>query len=171
MVKLVLTDIDGVWTDGGMFYDNEGNEWKKFMTSDGAGVIFLHLLGVKVGIITGENTEIVRRRSAKLKIDFLEMGVVNKLRRATELCEKLGFSLEKDVAYIGDDIIDVPLLKAVKLSATPANAPEYVKKHATLVLSKNGGEGVFREFVEKMLKDEGKMDKTLDLYYKRINSL
>jgi len=168
MIKLVLTDIDGVWTDGGMYYDNKGNELKKFITSDGAGVIFLHLLGIKVGIITGENTEIVKRRSAKLKIDYLEMGVVNKLRIATELCDKLGFSLEKDVAYIGDDIIDVPLLKAVKLSAVPANTPSYVKKHADMVLSKKGGEGVFREFIETLLENEGKLEETLELYYNRL---
>lgn len=169
MVKLVLTDIDGVWTDGGMYYDNKGNELKKFITSDGAGILFLHLQGIKVAIITGENTEIVRRRSTKLKVDYLEMGVVNKLRKATELCDMLGLSLSKDVAFIGDDIIDVPLLKAVKLSAVPANSPSYVKKYADLVLSKNGGEGVFREFIETLLEKEGKLDETLELYYKRLN--
>jgi len=170
MIKLVLTDIDGVWTDGGMYYDNKGNELKKFITSDGAGVLFLHLQGIKVGIITGENTEIVKRRSTKLKVDYLEMGVVNKLRKATELCDTLGLSLSKDVAFIGDDIIDVPLLKAVKLSAVPANSPSYVKKHADLVLSKNGGEGVFREFIETLLEKEGKLEETLELYYKRLNN-
>ena len=70
-IKLVLTDIDGVWTDGGMYYDNTGNEWKKFNTSDSAGVIFCRNMGIPVGIISGEDTEIVRRRAEKLKIDLL----------------------------------------------------------------------------------------------------
>ena len=68
--KLVITDVDGVWTDGGMYYDQSGNEWKKFNTSDSAGVLFLHQLNIPVAIITGENTAIVKRRAEKLKIDF-----------------------------------------------------------------------------------------------------
>ena len=74
-IKLFITDIDGVWTDGGMYYDQTGNEWKKFNTSDSAGVLFLKMLNIPVAIITGEDTEIVKRRSEKLKIDFLFMGV------------------------------------------------------------------------------------------------
>ena len=69
-IKLILTDIDGVWTDGGMYYDQTGNEWKKFHTYDSAGVLFAHQLNIPVGIITGESTEIVRRRAEKLKVDF-----------------------------------------------------------------------------------------------------
>ncbi len=84
-IKLVLTDIDGVWTDGGMFYDNEGNEWKRFNTSDSAGVIFFRKLNIPVGIITGEDTRIVKRRAEKLKIDYLFMGVRNKLPIAEKL--------------------------------------------------------------------------------------
>lgn len=75
--KLILTDIDGVWTDGGMYYDQTGNEWKRFNTSDSAGVLFAHKLGIIVGIITGEQTNIVKRRSEKLKIDYLFQGVQN----------------------------------------------------------------------------------------------
>ncbi len=74
-IKLFLTDIDGVWTDGGMYYDNEGNEWKKFNTSDSAGVLFLRMLNIPVGIITGEDTDIVARRAKKLGIELLFTGV------------------------------------------------------------------------------------------------
>ncbi len=88
-IKLVLTDIDGVWTDGGMYYDQTGNEWKKFNTSDSAGVLFLKKLDIPVGIITGENTEIVARRASKLKIDYLFQGISDKLSVAKSLCEKL----------------------------------------------------------------------------------
>ncbi len=157
-IKLVLTDIDGVWTDGGMFYDNEGNEWKRFNTSDSAGVVFFGKLNIPVGIITGEDTRIVERRAEKLKIDFLFMGVRNKLLVAEKLCEELGISLSENVAYIGDDINDIPLLEKAKISATPANAPDYVKKHAKWNLKKNGGEGVFREFSELILKEYGMLE-------------
>ena len=148
--KLILTDIDGVWTDGGMYYDQTGNEWKKFHTYDSAGVLFAHQNEIPVGIITGEDTEIVARRAAKLKVDYLFQGVRNKLEVAENLCKELNITLE-DVAYIGDDLGDVELLKNVGISATPNSAPDYIKKYSHMVMTKNGGEGVFREFVEKIL--------------------
>ena len=148
--KLILTDIDGVWTDGGMYYDQTGNEWKKFHTYDSAGVLFAHQNEILVGIITGEDTEIVARRAAKLKIDYLFQGVKNKLEVAENLCKELNISID-EVAYIGDDLGDIELLKNVGISATPNSAPEYVKKYSQMVMTKNGGEGVFREFVEKIL--------------------
>ncbi len=148
--KLILTDIDGVWTDGGMYYDQTGNEWKKFHTYDSAGVLFAHQNEIPVGIITGEDTEIVARRAAKLKVDYIFQGVRNKLEVAEKLCKELNITLE-DVAYIGDDLGDVELLKNVGISATPNSAPDYIKKYSQMVMTKNGGEGVFREFVEKIL--------------------
>lgn len=148
--KLILTDIDGVWTDGGMYYDQTGNEWKKFHTYDSAGVLFAHQNEIPVGIITGEDTEIVARRAAKLKVDYLFQGVKNKLEVAENICKELNITLE-DVAYIGDDLGDVELLKKAGISATPNSAPEYIKKSVQMVMTKNGGEGVFREFVEKIL--------------------
>ncbi|MBC8488803.1 MAG: HAD-IIIA family hydrolase [Bacteroidetes bacterium] len=163
-IKLVLTDIDGVWTDGGMFYDNKDNEWKKFNTSDSAGVLFLRKLNIPLGIITGEDTEIVRRRAEKLKIEYLFMGVRNKLKVAKSLCDKLNLDLTKDVAYIGDDINDIPLLKEVRISAAPDSAPVYVKKIAKWNLEKSGGEGVFREFVEKILEKYGLLDSLINEY-------
>ena len=147
--KLILTDIDGVWTDGGMYYDQTGNEWKKFHTYDSAGVLFAHRMNIPVGIITGEETQIVRRRAEKLKIDFLFQGIKDKLSVAKDICEKLGISLD-EVAYIGDDLGDIDLLKQVKWAGVPASAPCYIKSLASVSLMKNGGEGVFREFVEKL---------------------
>ena len=107
-IKLILTDIDGVWTDGGMYYDQTGNEWKKFHTYDSAGVLFAHKKNIPVGIITGENTVIVQRRADKLKVDYLFQGVKNKLEVVIQLCEDLNIKLE-NVAYIGDDINDIAL--------------------------------------------------------------
>lgn len=162
-IKLFITDIDGVWTDGGMYYDQTGNEWKKFNTSDSAGVLFLKMLNIPVAIITGEDTEIVKRRSEKLKIDFLFMGVKNKLEVALKLCSNLGISLT-EAAYIGDDLNDIQLLQSVGFSAVPSNAPSYLKKIADINLKTAGGEGAFREFVEVYLNETKQMDKVLELY-------
>ena len=146
-IKLVLTDIDGVWTDGGMYYDQTGNEWKKFHTYDSAGVLLCHQMGVPVGIITGEDTEIVRRRAEKLKVDYLFQGISNKLDVAQKLTKELGISLD-NVAYIGDDLNDIELLKVVGFSACPRNSFPIVKKCVQHITERQGGEGAFREFAE-----------------------
>ncbi len=155
-IRLFITDIDGVWTDGGMYYDQTGNEWKKFNTSDSAGVLFLRLLNIPVAIITGEDTQIVKRRAEKLRIDYVFQGVTNKLKVASELCARLKISLQ-EVAYVGDDLADIPLLKEVGFSAVPAQAPAYVASIAHYTLKSRGGEGVFREFVELYLQQTGNL--------------
>ena len=160
--KLVLTDIDGVWTDGGMFYDQIGNEWKKFNTSDSAGVLFCRWLNIPVGIITGEKTAIVERRAKKLKIDYLFQGIKDKVGVASQLCDELQIELS-EVAYIGDDINDYHLLKAVGFSASPQNAPSYIKELVDFVTEKSGGQGAFREFIEKLIgKTPGLLKKLLE---------
>lgn len=151
--KLILTDIDGVWTDGGMYYDQTGNEWKKFHTYDSAGVLFAHQEGIPVGIITGENTEIVKRRAEKLKVDYCCLGVKDKVACVQTICDELSITFN-DVAYIGDDINDIKLIQAVRISAAPSSAPEYVKKFVSIVTQKKGGEGAFREFVESILGEQ-----------------
>ncbi len=163
--KLVITDIDGVWTDGGMYYDQTGNEWKKFNTADSAGVLFCRKLEIPIAIITGEDTEIVKRRSEKLKVDYLFQGISDKLKVAKELCGKAKVSL-KEVAYIGDDLGDIQLLKAVGWSAAPANAPEYVKSVVNYVTVHKGGDGSFREFVEQLIIRSKGMAFFLDLIHK-----
>ncbi len=148
--KLILTDIDGVWTDGGMYYDQLGNELKKFNTYDSAGVLFAKYLEIPVGIITGEKTSIVKRRAEKLKVDYLFQGVKDKVAVVESLCSELGISFD-EVAYIGDDINDIKLLKKVGWSACPSSAAMYIQKIVDKVLSKKGGDGVFREFVEDII--------------------
>lgn len=148
--KLILTDIDGVWTDGGMYYDATNVELKKFNTYDSAGVLFAHQLGIPVGILTGENTDIVKRRAQKLKVDYLYLGAKDKLTIAKEICNKLGIKLN-EIAYIGDDINDIKLLKVVGWAGVPSSAPSYIKNLATIKLKAKGGSGVFREFVESII--------------------
>lgn len=95
--KIILTDIDGVWTDGGMYYDQTGNEWKRFNTSDSAGVLFSHRLSIPVGIITGEDTEIVARRAKRLKVDFLYQGISDKLKWCTRFATNFISPLPKSL--------------------------------------------------------------------------
>lgn len=160
--KLILTDVDGVWTDGGMYYDQNGMELKKFHTYDSAGVLFARHLGIPIGILTGENTNIVKRRADKLKIDYLYLGCKDKVAVAKELCAQLNITMQ-DVAYIGDDLNDMKLLQLVGWAGVPVSAPEYVKELSNVPLLKNGGDGVFREFVETIL---GK-----DMIYKIVSEV
>ena len=152
--KIILTDIDGVWTDGGMYYDQTGNEWKRFNTADSAGVLFSHRLSIPVGIITGEDTEIVARRAKKLKVDFLYQGISDKLKVVYEICHELHITLA-EIAYIGDDLGDLSVLKAVReargITGVPSSASAYIRAYGSIDLEKKGGEGVFREFVERII--------------------
>lgn len=163
-IKLFLTDIDGVWTDGGMYYDGTNSELKKFNTSDSAGVLFCKLLGIEVGIITGENTEIVSRRAKKLGLKHCFLGIKDKVKVAQELIEDLGFSWD-EVAYIGDDINDIKLLEKVGLSACPYQSPDYIKSDVDWVSPIKGGDGAFRSFVEYYLREENLLEVALNKYF------
>ena len=154
--KLVITDIDGVWTDGGMYYDEFGHEQKKFNTSDSAGVLFLHRLRIPIAIMTGESSNIVLHRARKLKIERVHLGITDKLKEARSLCAELGITLP-DVAYIGDDINDMSLLRNVGISGCPCSAPSYVQSLVDIVVSRAGGAGAFREFIETILDRSGRL--------------
>lgn len=150
-IKLVLTDVDGVLTDAGMYYSESGDELKKFNTLDGKGFELLRNLGIKTGIITAEDTRIVERRAKKIKADFLFQGVQNKLKVAQDLCKELNITLS-EVAYIGDDINDQELLQSVGVAACPQNAVDQIKSIAGIWLLKNkGGSGAFRELVSLLV--------------------
>lgn len=152
-IKLFLSDVDGTLTDGGMYYSEKGDELKKFNTRDGMGFQLLREAGIKTGIITSENTEIVANRAKKLKIDFLVQGKRDggKLAAAQEICSQLGITLN-EVAYIGDDINCRELLKAVGVAACPADANAIIKNITSIkVMNRNGGEGCVREFIENII--------------------
>lgn len=152
-IKLFLTDIDGVLTDAGMYYSENGDELKKFNTHDGMGFDILRQNNIKTGIVTSEITQIAERRAKKLKVDFLYQGKREggKLEAALEICEKLGISI-KDVAYIGDDINCFNLLSEVGFAACPQDALPKIKSIPGIqVMSLKGGEGCVREFIEKII--------------------
>jgi N-acylneuraminate cytidylyltransferase len=148
--KMFLTDCDGVLTDGGMYYSENGDELKKFNTKDGMAFELLRKHNIITGIITGENRELVRRRAEKLHIDELFMGVKDKAAVIRQLSEKYNISTD-DIVYVGDDINDIEALKLAGLGACPCDAVEVVKSAADMVLSCKGGEGVVRELAEKVI--------------------
>jgi len=153
-IKLFLTDVDGVLTDAGMYYSENGDELKKFNTHDGKGLERLRNTGIKTGIITSEDTKIVARRAKKLKVDHLAQGKhgMGKLDIAKEICAKENVNLS-ETSYIGDDVNCMELLKAVGFAACPADALPAVKNiPGIMVLEKKGGEGVVREFAEIILQ-------------------
>ena len=158
--KLIITDIDGVWTDGSMYYDQKGNELKRFSTYDSAGVLYAHHLKIPVVIVTGEETEIVKRRAEKVKIDYLFQGVKNKVEVIDELIQKLGITFN-DCAFIGDDLNDFHLLKKVGFSGSTANAQDFIKVISDYTTVRKGGEGAFREFVEHILKENNLFENVL----------
>lgn len=148
-IKMFLTDCDGCLTDGGMYYSEKGDELKKFNTRDGMAIKLMREKGILTGIITGEKTELVRRRSEKLHTDVLELGCNSKLEKVKDICKKYGISLS-EVVYIGDDINDVELLKVVGYSCAPSDAIQEVKDIVDYV-SVNGGSGVIRDVYERFI--------------------
>lgn len=153
-IKLFLSDVDGVLTDGGMYYSERGDELKKFNTRDGMAFQMLREAGIKTGIITSENTNIVTNRAKKIKADYLCQGKRDggKLATAMEICEKEDISLE-EVAYVGDDINCYDLLSAVGFAACPSDACQKVKLiPGIVVLRSKGGFGCVREMADLVLK-------------------
>lgn len=150
-IKLFLCDVDGTLTDGGMYYSENGDELKKFNTRDGVALAILKEKGVKIGIITSEDTELVARRAAKLKVDFLKQGKRDggKLVAAQEICDEMGITL-REVAYVGDDLNCVDLLTVAGFAACPADACEIIKALPNMhLMSRKGGDAVVREVIEK----------------------
>jgi N-acylneuraminate cytidylyltransferase len=150
-IKIFLSDVDGVLTDAGMYYTENGDEFKKFCTYDGMGFQLLQKTGVKVGILTTEDRELNRRRAKKLGLDFDFHGAKDKLQIVKDLCEKENVSLD-EIAYIGDDVNCFELLSNAGVSACPMNAVSKIKSIPNIIqLQRNGGAGVVREFVELIL--------------------
>lgn len=153
-IRLFLTDVDGVQTDAGMYYFNSGEEAKRFNAHDGMGLQILRRTGVKTGFITSEATPLVENRFKKLKLDYLEQGRSRegKLQAALEICEKEGISMQQ-VAYIGDDVNCLDLLQQVGWAACPQDATREVKAVPGItILSKKGGEGCVREFIDLIMQ-------------------
>lgn len=149
-IKMFLTDCDGCLTDGGMYYSEHGDELKKFNTRDGMGFALLREKGIITGIVTSESVELNRRRAEKLKIDILESGCKDKVAAVKRICQEREISL-LNVAYVGDDINDMELIKLVGYGCCPADAMPQVRDNADFITKAKGGEGVIREIVETII--------------------
>jgi 3-deoxy-D-manno-octulosonate 8-phosphate phosphatase (KDO 8-P phosphatase) len=153
-IRLFATDVDGVLTDGGMYYSEAGDELKKFNTRDGMGIKLLQKAGVITAIVTQERTKLVARRAEKLTIPDLHQGVMDKLSMIREMAERYRLALQQ-IAYIGDDVNDLEALSAVGFSAAPADAMPIVKASVHYVCEKKGGEGAVREIADMILEAQG----------------
>ena len=149
-IKVVLTDVDGVLTDSGMYYSNKGDIMKKFHTRDGMGVTLLRKNNIPSIIVTKEKNEIIKQWSKKMKIDKLLMGVLKKEVVLEKICKNYGVK-SSEICYIGDDVNDLELLKLVGLSATPSDGIIEAQKICDYVCKNNGGHGVFREVANMIL--------------------
>ncbi|QSE96827.1 KdsC family phosphatase [Fulvivirga lutea] len=156
-IKALFFDVDGVLTDGSIIYTNSGDEIKSFNVKDGQIIKHLKEAGIKVGAITGRSSDLVKRRCEELKLDFCVQGVSDKLAVVKEKMEDFGLQPDQ-VAYIGDDIIDLKVILEVGLGVAPANALDYVCDKADFVSSKDGGKGVLREVADMILAAQGKFD-------------
>lgn len=151
--KVIFTDIDGVWTDGGMYLGNGNIELKKFNTLDSLGVLILKYFNIKCVIITGENTEMVQNRARKLQINDCFQGVKDKLKVAQEFCAQHGIELS-DCAFIGDNLIDYNLLKSVGHSGAPTGSIPIIVNMVDYITKRKSGDGAFYEYVYHLLINE-----------------
>lgn len=150
-IKAFLLDVDGVLTDGSIIYDNNGLEYKKFNVKDGQIISHLKRLGFKIGVITGRESQVVKNRCEELKIEFHKHGIKDKQVEYKKFKEFYNLE-DENIAYIGDDIIDLTILTKCGLSVTPNDARDYMKNNVDIVTSSKGGEGVFRDLADYILE-------------------
>jgi 3-deoxy-D-manno-octulosonate 8-phosphate phosphatase (KDO 8-P phosphatase) len=162
-VKLVLLDVDGVLTDGRLYYGNAGEELKAFDIQDGLGIKLLQNAGIMVGIITGRSSVLVERRAKELGIDHLIQGREDKLTALNELLEKITFDFE-EIAFVGDDLPDLAIIRRVGLGITPANGNHLIASQALWQTKKSGGNGAVREVAELILSAQSKLESVLASY-------
>jgi 3-deoxy-D-manno-octulosonate 8-phosphate phosphatase (KDO 8-P phosphatase) len=156
-IKLVAFDIDGVMTDGGLHYTDDGHELKTFNVQDGLGVVLLRRAGIKVAIITGRTSNVVNCRAKDLGVEHVFHGVGDKGAVSGQLLEQLGLQWS-ELAFMGDDLIDLPAMTRCGLAIAPANARPVVKERAHVVTDASGGKGAVREAIELILAAQGKLD-------------
>ena len=162
-LKLMAFDVDGVLSDGSLFYTDEGVEIKAFNSLDGLGLNLLKRAGITLAVITGRNTRNVEARMRHLGIDLLYQGTYDKLATMHELLAKLGLGID-EAGFMGDDIIDLQVMAACGFSAAPADAHDLAKRYARLIAGKNGGRGAVREVCEFILAAQGKLNAALAPY-------
>ena len=166
-IKLIIFDVDGVLTDGTLFYDNNGEEYKAFNAKDGHGLRMLEKAGIGVAIITGRQSELVNHRASNLNLSpqMIYQGYSDKGLAFKKLLDKTGLSPQQ-IAYVGDDVIDLPVMTKVGLPIAVQDAHWFVLKHADWVSQQGGGQGAVREICEMLLEAQGKLHILLESYLK-----
>lgn len=162
-IKLLALDVDGVLTDGSINIGNEGELFKAFNCKDGLGISAARKIGLRVAIITGRKSSIIHHRAKELGINLLCEGVHDKFAELVRIQKELEFRQE-EIAYIGDDLNDLPAFAAAGLSFAPADACAEIKAEASVVLTHTGGHGAVREAIEKILKAQGKWEAVIASY-------
>lgn len=162
-IKVVAFDVDGVLTDGTLFYGTDGDCLKGFYARDGMGISLLHAAGIRTAVITGRMSPMVARRVEDLHISYVYQGIARKADVLPDLCVRADTALD-EIAYMGDDVNDLPVLKRVGLGAAPADACAEAKEAAHLVTVAAGGHGALREFCEYILKARRQWDAVLQQY-------
>ncbi|MCK4739145.1 MAG: HAD-IIIA family hydrolase [Deltaproteobacteria bacterium] len=163
-IKLLLLDVDGVLTDGSIVYDDKGVETKSFSVRDGHGITMLQRSGVECGIITARTSKVLLKRCDDLSIKLVYQGAKKKAEAFEDVLSKTGLN-SSEIAYIGDDLVDLPVLRRVGLSATVSDGVEEVKDEVDFISSKQGGGGAVRELVELILKSNGRWKEVTSRYY------
>jgi 3-deoxy-D-manno-octulosonate 8-phosphate phosphatase (KDO 8-P phosphatase) len=154
-IKLLILDVDGVMTDGRIIMDSEGRELKNFDVRDGHGIKMIQRYGIKVAILTGRKSKVVEHRAKDLEIKDVYQKAFNKKEVFEKIIQKHKLS-NKEIAFMGDDIVDIPVLKIVGFSASVANALDIVKRQVDYITKNNGGHGAVREVCEMILQAQGK---------------
>jgi len=162
-VRLVIFDVDGVLTDGTLFLGDSGEEYKSFYSRDGLGMKMLQKSGIDIGIITGRTSQVVVHRMRSLGIQHVYQGKVDKLPAFKHLCEKAAL-LPEQIAYVGDDVVDVPVMKAVGLSIAVGDAHPRILPYADWQTTAKGGRGAAREVCELLMQAQDKLDAQLARY-------
>ncbi len=168
-IKLLILDCDGVLTDGMICYDNNRIETKNFSAKDGLGIKLLSLTDIKVAVITGRESEILKQRCEDLGIEMLYQKVRNKVAVAEDILDKLKLKWV-NVAYMGDDWNDYPVMQKVALAATPSDAFPSIKNLVDYVALRRGGDGAVREFIEYILQEKGIYEKTINTFIEYLKN-
>lgn len=153
-IRVLITDVDGVLTNGGIILDDNGMEYKQFQVKDGQIIALLQEAGIQIGVISGRNVAVVKHRCQQMGVDFHYHGVRDKYVLVRKILSDLGITLEQ-CAYMGDDLIDLEILSKVGFSAAPLDALPYVKDKVNFISSLKGGEGAFREVADTILEAKG----------------
>ncbi len=165
-LKLLILDVDGVLTDGKLFFDNEGNEYKSFHAQDGHGIKLLRQTGVEVAVISGRKSKSVELRMKNLGIEHVYQGHENKIAAFNEIIEKIGITPEQ-AAHVGDDVIDLPIMIRAGLAIAVSDANFAVKQRADWCTTLPGGQGAVREVCDFIMQAQGSYDQILNAYLTR----